>query len=140
MIAGSYPLVLQIFNHHAEISAKMGAPVAWLPFSPSAVVLETAGMIKGAAHPNACRLLLNFMISKPGQELMQKANYLPSRADVPALDPTLKPSGGLFTGQVLSPEVIAEGSEPLERTCSTRYSTNLERPQTAAGERWRPSK
>jgi ABC-type Fe3+ transport system substrate-binding protein len=109
VIAGSYPLVLQIFNHHAELSAKLGAPVDWLPFSPSAVILETAGMIRGCAHPNAALLLLNYLISSEGQSILQKANYLPAYRSIPALDPTLKPEGGRFAGNVLTPEIIAKG-------------------------------
>jgi ABC-type Fe3+ transport system substrate-binding protein len=109
VIAGTYPLVLQIFNHHAELSAKLGAPVDWLPFSPSAVVLDTAGMIHGCAHPNAALLLLNYLISARGQRIMQQAHYLPSSPSVPALDPSLKPEGGRFTGNVLTPEIIAKG-------------------------------
>ena len=109
MIAGSYPMVLQIFNHHAAISAAQGAPVAWLPFSPSAVVLECAGMVKGGPNPNAAAVLLNFLVSTQGQTIMQKANYLPSNPDVPASHPELKPSGGKFTGNVLSPAIIAKG-------------------------------
>ena len=30
VIAGEHPLALQIFNHHAAISAEKGAPVNWL--------------------------------------------------------------------------------------------------------------
>jgi iron(III) transport system substrate-binding protein len=109
VIAGSYPMVLQIFNHHAAISAAQGAPVAWLPFSPSAVVLECAGRVKGGPNPNAAALLLNFLVSTQGQTIMQKASYLPASPDVPALSPDLKPSGGKFTGVVLSPALIAKG-------------------------------
>ena len=109
VIAGSYPMVLQIFNHHAAISAAQGAPVAWLPFSPSAVVLECAGMVKGGPNPNAAAVLLNFLVSTEGQTIMQKASYLPSSPSVPALKPELKPSGGKFSGVVLSPSLIAKG-------------------------------
>ena len=108
VIAGSYPLVLQIFNHHAAISAAMGAPVAWLPLSPAGVVLECAGVVKGGPHPNAARLLVNFILSAPGQTIMQQANYLPSSPDIPALIPGLRPNGGSFKGTVLSPALIAK--------------------------------
>lgn len=109
VIAGTYPLVLQIFNHHVELSSKLGAPVDWLPFSPSAVVLDTAGMIRGCAHPSAALLLLNYLVSAEGQRIMQQAHYSPSSPSVPALDPSLKPEGGRFTGNVLTPDIIAKG-------------------------------
>ena len=108
VIAGSYPMALQIFNHHAAISAAMGAPVVWLPLSPAAVVLECAGQVKGGPHPNAARVLLNFIVSTDGQKIMQAANYLPSSPDVPALKPELKPDGTTLKGNVLSPLIIAQ--------------------------------
>jgi ABC-type Fe3+ transport system substrate-binding protein len=108
VIAGTYPLVLQIANHHAAISAKEGAPVDWLPFSPSAIVLDTAGMISHCTHPNAAQLMLNFLISPEGQKIFAKADYLPSNPRVPAFDPTLSPEGGRFTGNLLTPEIIAQ--------------------------------
>jgi len=37
VIAGEHPLALQIFNHHAAISAEKGAPVDWLRLSPVTV-------------------------------------------------------------------------------------------------------
>ena len=36
-IAGEYSLALQIFNHHAVISAKKGAPVDWIVMEPATV-------------------------------------------------------------------------------------------------------
>ena len=37
VIGGEYAMSLQIFNHHAAISAKKGAPVDWVRLSPSTV-------------------------------------------------------------------------------------------------------
>src|SRR5262245_28286839 len=37
VIGGEYPMSLQIFNHHAAISAKKGAPVDWVRLNPSTV-------------------------------------------------------------------------------------------------------
>src|SRR5262249_60608334 len=35
VIAGEYAMALQIFNHHAAISAEKGAPVDWVRLSPA---------------------------------------------------------------------------------------------------------
>jgi iron(III) transport system substrate-binding protein len=37
VIGGEYPMALQIFNHHAAISAEKGAPVDWVRLSPATV-------------------------------------------------------------------------------------------------------
>ena len=40
VIAGEYPIALQIFNHHAVISAKKGAPVDWIKMEPATGTLS----------------------------------------------------------------------------------------------------
>jgi iron(III) transport system substrate-binding protein len=103
VIAGEYPIALQIFNHHTVISAKKGAPVDWIKMEPATVVLQVASLAKGAPHPNAGKLLLDYLVSHEGQEFFRKANYLPADPEVPAADPALKPEGGHFKATVFSP-------------------------------------
>ncbi|MGV6872399.1 ABC transporter substrate-binding protein [Pseudochelatococcus sp. B33] len=108
VIAGTYPVALQIFNHHAAISEKRGAPVAWLPFSPSAVTISTGSKLTGGKHPNAAMLLLDFLVSREGQQVFQAANYLPVRPDIAPLEAGLTPENAGFAGTVLSPEIVAD--------------------------------
>ncbi len=103
VIAGEYPMALQIFNHHAAISAEKGAPVDWAPLSPATVTPDLLGLTKNAPHPNAGLLFVEFMTSKEGQQIFQKANYLPSRPDVPPLTPNLIPEKGGFGATVITP-------------------------------------
>ena len=35
VVAGEYPMVLQGFNHQPVISARRGAPIAWIPMNPA---------------------------------------------------------------------------------------------------------
>ena len=44
VIAGEYAIALQIFNHHAVISAREGAPVKWIPMEPATGVLSVASI------------------------------------------------------------------------------------------------
>jgi iron(III) transport system substrate-binding protein len=106
VVAGQFPMALQIFNHHAAISAKKGAPVAWLKMEPATVVTDVVGLVAGAPHPRAADLFLSYMISEAGQKVFQKADYFPTRADVPAPMPELAPSTGHFKADVLSPETV----------------------------------
>src|SRR5439155_21269698 len=79
VIAGEYAMALQIFNHHAAISAEKGAPVDWVRLSPATVTPGLVGLPKNAPHPNAGLLFVEFMTSKEGQQIFQKAAYLPAR-------------------------------------------------------------
>ena len=51
---------------------------------------------KNAPHPNAAKLLADFIVSKEGQEVFREADYIPAHPDVPASVPTLKPKEGNF--------------------------------------------
>jgi iron(III) transport system substrate-binding protein len=108
VIAGEYPIALQIFNHHTVISAKKGAPVDWIKMEPATVVLQVASVAKGAPHPNAAKLLLDYLVSDEGQEFFKKADYLPASPRVPAPDPALKPEGGHFKATIFSPATVEE--------------------------------
>src|SRR5262245_22101660 len=55
VIAGEYAVALQIFNHHAVISAKKGAPVDWIKMEPATGTLSVISIHKSAPHPNAAK-------------------------------------------------------------------------------------
>jgi ABC-type Fe3+ transport system substrate-binding protein len=109
VIAGEYSLGLQILNHHAAISARKGAPVQWIHLDPVTVSPGLVGMTAGSPHPNAGLLFVEFMTSQEGQQIFQKADYLPARPDVPPLIPDLIPETGGFTGNVITPAITAKG-------------------------------
>src|SRR6266567_26159 len=94
VIAGEYPLALQIFNHHAVISAKKGAPVDWIKMEPATGTLSVMSIHQNAPHPNAAKLLVDFIISREGQQVFRDADYIPAHPDIAALVPTLKPAEG----------------------------------------------
>ncbi len=108
VIAGEYAVALQIFNHHAVISAKKGAPIQWVPVEPATGVLSVVAITKAAPHPNAAKLFEDFLVSKEGQKVYQAAEYLPADPAVPALDPSLKPEYGKFRVRFFTPEEAAE--------------------------------
>jgi ABC-type Fe3+ transport system substrate-binding protein len=116
VIAGEYSLALQIFNHHAVISAKKGAPVEWIPMEPATGVLSAVSVHKSAPHPNAGKLLVDFLVSREGQELFRSAEYLPIDPAVTALDPTLRPQEGKFRAIFFTPEETAEKMAQWKKT------------------------
>jgi iron(III) transport system substrate-binding protein len=82
VVAGEYPIALNIFAHHPIISAAKGAPVNSQLMDPVATTTATAAIPKGVRRPHAALLLVDFIISKEGQELLSKADYFPVRPDV----------------------------------------------------------
>jgi ABC-type Fe3+ transport system substrate-binding protein len=109
VIAGEYAVGLMTFNHHSVISDKLGAPVKWLPFSPSLVTVNTVSILKDAPHPNAAKLFVDFMMSDEGQIIFRDNDYLPTNPEVKPLVPELIPDGKLFRGVFLSQDEIDVG-------------------------------
>src|SRR5215471_12203232 len=106
VIAGEYAIGLEMNNTHAAISAALGAPVKWVPLNPVSETLQVAGISRGAPHPNAGKLFVDFMVSHAGQSIFREADYLPMRPDVPAKIPELKPEQGGFNAVIYSPETV----------------------------------
>ncbi len=112
VIAGEFAIALQIFNHHAVISAREGAPVKWIAMEPATGALSVVAIPKNAPHLNAAKLFEEFLVSPEGQKLYQDAAYLPADPNSRALDPSLKPEDGKFRSRFFTPE---ETSEKLPR-------------------------
>jgi ABC-type Fe3+ transport system substrate-binding protein len=107
VIAGEYPLAVQIFNHHAYISKAAGAPVEWQPLEPVTATINTIGLAKHSPRPHAAMLFLDFLLSKRGQKIVQASNYLPAHPEMPALQADLKPGGGRFKkANYIDPDVL----------------------------------
>jgi iron(III) transport system substrate-binding protein len=106
VIAGEYWINLMAFNHHTVISARKGAPSDWLKIEPAPVTLDAVGLVKDAPHPNAARLLLDFLLSEDGQKVFQQNDYLPALPKVPAMVAGLRPNDGGFQADFLRPEEI----------------------------------
>jgi iron(III) transport system substrate-binding protein len=106
VIAGEYAMGLDMNSSHAAISAALGAPVRFVPLDPVTMTMQIAGISRGAPHPNAARLFLDFMIARAGQEVFRDADYIPMRPDVAAKSPELKPDQGGYQALMLTPEDI----------------------------------
>ena len=106
VIAGEYPMGLMMFNNHTVISARKGAPSDWTPLEPVPVAFDALGIMKDAPHPNAARLLVEFLLSEEGQTVLKEADYLPANARVPAMKAGLRPQDGGFTATWMRPDVV----------------------------------
>ena len=112
VIAGDFAIGLMTYTHHSPISAAKGAPVDWLPISPLVASPNTLGLVKGGPHPNAGKLLIDFIVSPTGQKILSDAMYLPTNPDVPAKVPELLPGPPKpFTATFMSPAVVTPNIE-----------------------------
>jgi ABC-type Fe3+ transport system substrate-binding protein len=111
VILGEYPIALNIFNHHAVLSAQKGAPVAWLRLEPISGLLHSVGLTRNAPHPNAGKLLIDFLTSEEGQRTLADVEYLPAMPAVAAKTQELKPEAGGFKAIMLSPEIVTQNRD-----------------------------
>ncbi len=109
VIAGEYPLALMTLSYHSTISAAQGAPVQWLKMPPMIETPNTVSVMQNAPHPNAGRLLIEFLLSRQGQEIMAAHDYMPSDPSVPVKDPNLQPEHGGFAVTVINPDDVRAG-------------------------------
>lgn len=104
VIVGEYAIGLEMNNTHAAVSAAQGAPVKWVALNPVSETVQVAGIVKGAPHPNAGKLFIDFMVSKAGQTVFREHDYLPMDPTVPAKIPELKPEQGGYKAIVYTPD------------------------------------
>jgi ABC-type Fe3+ transport system substrate-binding protein len=83
VIAGEFPIALNIFAHHPLISKAKGAPVNSQLMDPVPSTTGTMIVPRGVRNPHASLLLADFILSREGQEILANAEYFPVRSDVP---------------------------------------------------------
>jgi ABC-type Fe3+ transport system substrate-binding protein len=70
--------------------------------------MSLVSIVKDSPHPNAARLLVEFMLSDEGQKVMADSDYLPASPRVPAKVPENKPDAGGFKVNVVTPEMARD--------------------------------
>ena len=108
VVAGEYPIALQIFHNHTTISQARGAPVYFLKAEPGLGVVLPMSLIKNPLHPNAGKLLFEFILSEEGQKLMADSGELPVLPSVPPKVAALRPGPDTFRAIYLPPEKLVE--------------------------------
>ncbi len=105
LAAGEYAVALNNYVNQAERGKRDGAPVDWIAVQPVTVI--TAGKVvtdKDAPHPNAAKLLSNFMASSEVHTYLAKRGRQITRSDVPLDPPDLLKGLKRYTVPVLTPE------------------------------------
>ncbi len=89
LVAGQYAIALNQFLNQAERAKRQGAPTEWIAVEPVVVQLGKMAISKAAPHPNAAKLLANFLISSDAQKYLTTRGRITSRIDVPNDPPNL---------------------------------------------------
>ena len=80
--AGELPMAFFVYANNVENVKESGSPVDWVRIEdPLYGEPHPAAVMARAPHPNAARLLVEFAISKDGQQLISNLGKLPGRGD-----------------------------------------------------------
>jgi ABC-type Fe3+ transport system substrate-binding protein len=107
---GEYKLALHIYAHHPLISQAKGAPLDVQMLEPVPSMVSTVQLAKGAPHPHASMLFIDFVLSKEGQETLRAADYMSPHPEV-AINPSLRKIVPRFNNAkelVFTPELMFE--------------------------------
>ncbi|MGE5305489.1 MAG: ABC transporter substrate-binding protein [Alphaproteobacteria bacterium] len=92
MAAGEFPLAI-VHAHKVEDMKNKGAPIDWVrTVDPVVTSAHALAIAAHAPHPNAARLLEDFILSKEGQLTLHQSFLVPVRTDIPPLTPALDQS------------------------------------------------
>lgn len=110
LAVGEFPLAIS-YTHTVEWSKSQGTPVDWVNLEP--VVIKFDGIMLGAkaAHPNAGKLFIDFILSQQGQELLQSFRRVTLRDNVEPDPPRLIRG---FKRVVLHPDRSQNAQESLK--------------------------
>lgn len=87
-MAGEFPLIIA-YGPTIQRENSRGAPIDWLPLEPVVVQVNPTMVAAHAPHPNAARLLSDFLLSKEGQTMLVGFRRIPVREDVDPDPPRL---------------------------------------------------
>jgi iron(III) transport system substrate-binding protein len=81
--AGEFDVTPTVYGYLADKEHRAGAGIDFVNPKPLIIGPSPVGFIKGAAHPNAARVLMDWLLSKEGQNAMVELSGRPSaRTDV----------------------------------------------------------
>jgi iron(III) transport system substrate-binding protein len=81
LVAGEMPLGIGL-AHLFELYGRKGAPIDWLPLEPAVVRVIPMMLAAKSRHPNAAKLLYDFLLGVDGQQIIKSYNRPTVRRDV----------------------------------------------------------
>jgi iron(III) transport system substrate-binding protein len=110
LATGEFPLAIA-YSHTLEWAKSQGNTVEWVNLEPVAIKFDGIMLGAKAAHPNAAKLFIDFMLSQQGQVLLQSFNRVTLRDGVEPNPPRLIKG---FKRIVLHPEKAQDAGEMLK--------------------------
>jgi iron(III) transport system substrate-binding protein len=120
LAAKQFPLGITVDNHHTVIANEKGGNVKWFYFEPVLGLSNNIGLIKRGPHPNAGKLLIDYILSAEGQTVLKDGHHIPASSKV---DPAVRDLKGGFRVNYISP---AQGVAMTEKA-QTIYRLVFER-------------
>ncbi len=116
VVAGEFAVALNNYVNQPERAKRQGAPTDWVAIEP--VTIITAGKVavaKSAPHPNAAKLMANFLASSDAQKYLASRGRQITRTDVPQDPPDLlKGISKTYTAPVLPAAEQAEAQKKFK--------------------------
>ena len=110
-VAGEFPLALQVPSNFMGLVGRKGAPVTWVPLEPALAVFSVASITAKAPHPNAAKLLIEYLISLEAQTIIAAADEVPIHPGIEIKDAAVRPDPEKFKLNFMTPEML-EASLP----------------------------
>ena len=89
LAAGEFAVCVVCYGYRLELMKSKGAPVDWNADEPMTASGSTVSLARRSPHPNAARLLIDYILSREGQTILASFLTVPGRRDVPAIAPRL---------------------------------------------------
>ncbi|MBI4523016.1 MAG: extracellular solute-binding protein [Deltaproteobacteria bacterium] len=80
--AGEAMIGINMYAYRVSLLKQKGATIDWVALDPVVAILETVAVTSSAPHPNAARLLVDFMLAVDGQRLIRNFGRIPGRTDI----------------------------------------------------------
>ena len=82
VVSGEVALSPEVYNSHMKNSKRKGASVDWRALGPVFGNIGASALPKKPPHPHGAMLFIDFMLSRDGQQMMQKLGYVSPRIDL----------------------------------------------------------
>ena len=81
--SGEVPLALTTYSHGVDKLKAKGAPVEWFALAPAVGRANGVAVPRGAAHPHAAVLFMDFLLGPEGQAILAQGGYVPANKRLP---------------------------------------------------------
>ncbi len=98
---GEVALSPTVYAHRVEQLKKDGEPIDWVKTDPVYTYLNSVGVTAKAAHPNAARVFVDWLLSQDGQTAVSGVGRIPIRAGIKANPVSLTEGTKFYFGDPL---------------------------------------